>query len=392
LILPLRIALRFLKRGKWQTLLIIIGISIGVSVQIFVGILLNSLQQSLLNNFIGNSSQITIVSDTDDPLIDEYDNIVDELEEFEELTIISIANDQVGTIQIGTESNNILLRGFEFEDADKIYKISDRIYKGEEPDDDFEAIIGRDLNDDLELDKGDKLTIFGVIKIANITILVNRTFDIVGFFDLGIGNINSLWVITTLDSVQDMFNTSDTVTSIEMQVQKELLYEADTIADDIDDELDLEDDDLKIENWIDENQNLLNGLQSQSLSSYFIQSFVLISVVIGIDSVLAITVVQKQRQLGILKAMGINNRNAFLIFIFQGLFLGIFGAIGGISLGVFFLWGFTNASASDFIVINYDPIFMAISAAIIIGSSVIAALSPALKSSKLDPIDIIRGE
>jgi lipoprotein-releasing system permease protein len=189
-----------------------------------------------------------------------------------------------------------------------------------------------------------------------------------------------------------MFNTSDTVTSIEMQVQKELLYEADTIADDIDDELDLEDDDLKIENWIDENQNLLNGLQSQSLSSYFIQSFVLISVVIGIDSVLAITVVQKQRQLGILKAMGINNRNAFLIFIFQGLFLGIFGAIGGISLGVFFLWGFTNASASDFIVINYDPIFMAISAAIIIGSSVIAALSPALKSSKLDPIDIIRGE
>jgi lipoprotein-releasing system permease protein len=392
LILPLRIALKFLKRGKWQTLLIIIGISIGVSVQIFVGILLNSLQQSLLNNFIGNSSQITIVSDTDDPLIDEYDNIVDELEEFEELTIISIANDQVGTIQIGTESNNILLRGFEFEDADKIYKISDRIYKGEEPDDDFEAIIGRDLNDDLELDKGDKLTIFGVIKIANITILVNRTFDIVGFFDLGIGNINSLWVITTLDSVQDMFNTSDTVTSIEMQVQKELLYEADTIADDIDDELDLEDDDLKIENWIDENQNLLNGLQSQSLSSYFIQSFVLISVVIGIDSVLAITVVQKQRQLGILKAMGINNRNAFLIFIFQGLFLGIFGAIGGISLGVFFLWGFTNASASDFIVINYDPIFMAISAAIIIGSSVIAALSPALKSSKLDPIDIIRGE
>jgi lipoprotein-releasing system permease protein len=390
--LPLRIAMRFLRRGKWQTLLIIIGISIGVSVQIFVGILLNSLQQSLLNNFIGNSSQITITSNTDNPLIEGYSDVVDKLERFDELTAISVVNDQVGTVQVGSETSNILLRGFEFKDADKIYKISDKIYKGDEPNGVFEAIIGRDLNDNLDLKKGDKLTIFGVIKIDNTTNLVNKTFDIVGFFDLGIGSINSLWIMTTLNSVQLMFNTSDTVTSIEMQVQKDLLFEANTIAKDIDKKLDLKKKNLKIDNWIDENQNLLNGLQSQSLSSYFIQSFVLISVVIGIDSVLAITVVQKQRQLGILKAMGINNRNAFLIFIFQGLFLGIFGAIGGISLGIFFLWGFTNASASDFIVIYYDPIFMLISAAIIIGSSVIAAMSPALKSSKLDPIDIIRGE
>lgn len=145
--LPLKIALRFLRRGKWQTLLIILGISIGVSVQIFVGILLNSLQSSLLNNFIGNSSQITIVSDTDDPLFDDYEDIVEDLEEFDELTVISVANDQVGTITIGSESESVLLRGFEFDDADEIYNIAERISDGEEPDDDFEAIIGEDLND-----------------------------------------------------------------------------------------------------------------------------------------------------------------------------------------------------------------------------------------------------
>lgn len=390
--LALKIALRFLRRGKWQTVLIVLGISIGVSVQIFVGILLNSLQRSLLNNFIGNSSQITILSDTDDPLIDNYDDIVEDLKEFDELTAISVANDQIGTITIGSESESVLLRGFEFDDADEIYNIAERIYDGEAPDDNFEAIIGRDLNDELELDEGDKLPIFGFVTIGNDTIPVNRTFEIVGFFDLDIGSINSEWVITTLDSVQNMYNTGDTVTRIEMQVKEELLYEADEIADDIEDELDLEDDGLKITNWKDENQNLLNGLQSQSLSSYFIQSFVLISVVIGIDSVLAISVVQKKRQLGILKAMGINNRTASLIFIFQGLFLGIFGAIGGIGLGIFLLWGFTQASQSDFIVIYYDPIFISISAAIIIGSSIIAALGPAIKSSRLDPVDIIRGE
>ena len=388
--LPLRIALRFLRRDKIQTILIILGISIGVSVQIFTGILLNSLQSSLLNNFIGNSSQITILSDTDDPLIEGYDDIVEDLEEFDELTAISVVNDQIGTILIGAESESVQLRGFEFDDADEIYNIAERIYDGEAPDDDFEAIIGEDLNDELELEEGDKLTIFGFITIGNNTLPVNRTFEIVGFFDLGSGSINSRWVITTLDSVQDMYNTNDKVTAIEMQVKEELLYEADAIADDIDDELDLEDEDLKVTNWIDENQNLLNGLQSQSLSSYFIQSFVLISVVIGIGSVLAITVVQKQRQLGILKAMGINNRTSSLIFIFQGLILGILGAIGGISLGIMFLYGFTQASASDFIVISYDPIFISVSAMIIIGSSVLAALGPAIKSSKLDPIEVIR--
>lgn len=388
--LPLRIALRFLRRDKLQTLLIIVGISIGVSVQIFTGILLNSLQSSLLNNFIGNSSQITILSDTDDPFIEGYDDIVNDLEDFDELTAVSVVNDQIGTILIGTEAESVQLRGFKIDDADEIYNIAERIYEGEEPNDDFEAIIGADLNDELELEEGDKLTIFGFITVGNNTIPVNRTFEIVGFFDLGSGSINSRWVITTLESVQDMYNTNDTVTAIEMQVKEELLYEADAIADDIDKELDLKDDDLKITNWIDENQNLLNGLQSQSLSSYFIQSFVLISVVIGIGSVLAITVVQKQRQLGILKAMGINNRTSSLIFIFQGLILGILGAIGGISLGILFLYGFTQASASDFIVISYDPIFISISAIIIIGSSVLAALGPAIKSSKLDPIEVIR--
>ena len=388
--LPLRIALRFLRRDKIQTILIILGISIGVSVQIFTGILLNSLQSSLLNNFIGNSSQITILSDTDDPLIEGYDDIVEDLEEFDELTAISVVNDQIGTIVIGTEAESVQLRGFEFDDADEIYNIAERIYDGEAPDDDLEAIIGEDLNDELELEEGDKITIFGFITIGDNTLPVNRIFEIVGFFDLGSGSINSRWVITTLDSVQDMYNTNDTVTAIEMQVKEELLYDADEIADDIEDELDLEDEDLKVTNWIDENQNLLNGLQSQSLSSYFIQSFVLMSVVIGIGSVLAITVVQKQRQLGILKAMGINNRTSSLIFIFQGLILGILGAIGGISLGIFFLYGFTQASASNFIVINYDPVFISISAAIIIGSSVLAALGPALKSSKLDPIEVIR--
>ncbi len=389
--LPLSIALRFFRRSKSQTILIVIGISIGISVQIFVGLLLQSLQSSLLNNFVGNSSQITIESDTENPYIEGYEGIIEDLEEFDELTGIAAAADRPATIQDGLKTRNVLLRGFNIDDADPIYNIAPRIYEGEEASGDLEAIIGKELNDELDLDTDDTLTIFGIVKKGEDNMAVNRTFKIVGFFDFESEGINSQWIITTIESVQEMFNMNKTVTSIEMQVEEDLLYEADEIADDIDKELDLKDDGLKISNWIDENQQLLNGLQSQGLSSLFIQAFVLISVVIGISSVLAISVVQKQQQLGILKAMGITNRSASLIFLFQGLILGIFGAIGGIVLGIFFLWGFTQASASDFIVIQYNPIFILASAAIIIGASVLAAVSPAIKSSKLNPIEVIRG-
>ena len=155
--LPLSIALRFFRRNKAQTLLILVGISIGISVQIFVGILLNSLQSSLVNNFIGRSSQITIQSDTENPFIEGYEDIMDDLEDFDELTVTSAAADRPATVQKDTKSYNVQLRGFDIDDADKIYQISDRITDGEEPDDDFEAIIGKELNDELDLNEDDTL-------------------------------------------------------------------------------------------------------------------------------------------------------------------------------------------------------------------------------------------
>ena len=62
----LKIAVRFLKSGKGQTLLIVLGIAIGVSVQVFLGSLIGGLQKSLINTTVGNSSHITILSTTDD--------------------------------------------------------------------------------------------------------------------------------------------------------------------------------------------------------------------------------------------------------------------------------------------------------------------------------------
>jgi lipoprotein-releasing system permease protein len=151
----------------------------------------------------------------------------------------------------------------------------------------------------------------------------------------------------------------------------------------------LADNDLKTVTWIEQNQDLLTGLEGQSISSLMIQIFVIISVVLGISSVLAITVLQKSKQLGILKAMGIKDKDASKIFLFEGLLLGVFGAIIGIGLGIGLLYAF-DVFADTGIPITFDLPFLALSAGIAILASTLAALSPAIKSSKLSVIEVIR--
>ena len=156
----------------------------------------------------------------------------------------------------------------------------------------------------------------------------------------------------------------------------------------------MNDDTVSVTNWKEQNQSLLSGLQGQSISSLMIQVFVLVSVVLGIASVLAITVMQKSRQIGILKAMGINNTKASFIFLIEGVILGIFGAIVGIGLGLGLSFAFTtfavNADGTPVVALYIDYGFIAISGCIAVISCIIASLIPAVRSSKLNPIDIIR--
>ncbi|HNX46800.1 MAG TPA: FtsX-like permease family protein, partial [Anaerolineaceae bacterium] len=115
---------------------------------------------------------------------------------------------------------------------------------------------------------------------------------------------------------------------------------------------------------------------------------------LGIASVLAISVAQKSRQLGILKAMGIRDRIASLIFLLQGFILGIFGAILGVGFGLGLAVAFTkfalNPDGTPVIDLFIDPQFIAISALVALAAATLAALIPARSSSRLEPIEVIR--
>jgi lipoprotein-releasing system permease protein len=117
------------------------------------------------------------------------------------------------------------------------------------------------------------------------------------------------------------------------------------------------------------------------------------SVIIGIASVLSISVVQKSRQIGILKAMGIKDRSSSQVFMFMGLFLGIGGAVVGVGLGSMLFYGFVTAISSggdSIISTDFNIAFIIGSGIVAVLSALFASVLPALKSSKLDPIEVIR--
>ena len=380
--LPFSIALRFLKSSKGQTLLIAAGIAIGVSVQIFIGSLIQGLQKSLVDTTIGSQPQITVSNTTGDKRIGNYDEILKKITAQEDQVInLSVVADGPGLFTKEEDSYSLLIRGLQLEEADGIFKIKDNIVEGTIPKNDYEALIGIDLQKEANLAIGD-----------DIEVLTNgetKTFTLTGVFDLGVASLNKSWTITTLSTAQDFFSYGKQVTGINMQVTD--VFEADTISQSIEAILP---EGLETSNWKEQNEDLLSGLSGQSASSLLIQVFVMISVLLGIASILAITVVQKSKQIGILKAMGIKDSTSSLIFLFQGLLLGIIGAILGVALGLLLAFIFTKfavkTDGTPIVPLFIDPWFIAISATVAVLASTLAALIPARKSSKLNPIEVIR--
>ncbi len=384
--LGLQIAIRFLKSNIGQTGFIILGIAIGVSVQIFIGSLIQGLQKGLIDKTIGNSSQITISSEGEDNKILDYASIIEKVATVDDrIDKTAAALDSPAFLEFGDKSQSLLVRGFQIDQADQIYHFNDSLVEGEALQKENDILLGIDLKEEYGISIGDEI---------KITTAKQKTVQcrVAGFFDLKVASINTGWGIMSLSDTQKIFDSADSVTSIEMQLKPEQVFAADEIAAKV--KAVLENNDLKVVNWKEQNESLLSGLQGQSISSYMIQVFVMISVVLGIASILAITVLQKSRQIGILKAMGIRNSSASMIFLFEGAILGFFGAILGILFGLGLSFAFTkfalNPDGTPVVDLYISYPFIALSGMIALLASVLAAAIPAVRSSKLNPIDIIR--
>ena len=208
-----------------------------------------------------------------------------------------------------------------------------------------------------------------------------------GIFDVGNKDLNERWVFVSLRAAQTLLDLAGGVTSIELKVGE--IFAAEKVAAEISSRTG-----LTADSWMRLNQQLLVGLRSQSASSWMIQFFVVVAVALGIASVLVVSVVQKSREIGILKAMGTRTAQVERIFLVQGAILGLTGSGVGIAVGtalsLFFASLARNPDGSATFPVNLSLGLYLGASAVATLTGVLAAVAPARRAARLDPADVIR--
>ncbi len=392
------IALKFLREGGVQTLLIVIGIAVGTSVIVFITAIITGLQSNLIERTLGTQAHVKvqppqeinrIVPLPGDPLlltledrraqrlrsILNWQDVVATLDRVPGVKAVSpVAAGPAFGVR-GAAVKSVAVLGIDPVRYQRIVRVSDYIRAGAMRVGAGDALIGSKLADDLGLGVGDKLRLDAG---DNRTAVLN----VAGIFELGVSELDTRYVYLDLKQAQSLLDLPGGVTVIDLTVDD--IFAADAYAARI-----ARLTGLKAESWIETNAQLVNGLRSQSVSTVMISVFVAISVAFGIASVLAVSVVQRTREIGILRAMGSPRRQIQRVFLLQGGALGFAGSAAGAAVGYALVWFFNEFGAALFtIAIGPGLIPAAMTIATLVG--LLAAAVPARRAARLDPVVAIR--
>jgi len=392
------VALKFLRQGLIQTFLILIGIGVGISVIVFITALILGLQNNIIERTLGTQSHIrveppdeknAIVPVPEGTLalrledrraqrlrsINNWIQVRDVLDTLPDVTAVSPVISGPAFARRGEVIKSVSLVGMDPVRYERIVPVSKDIIAGEFRVGAGNAVIGKLLAEDLGLEVGSKLRLeTGDDRYAVVTVT--------GVFELGVRELDLRYVYLDLKLAQSLLDLSGGVTLIDVTVQD--LFAADVTAEHI-----ARLTGLKSESWIQSNAQLMNALTSQRISTTTISFFVAISVAFGIASVLAITVTQRTREIGIMRAMGARQEQVLRIFLVQGGLLALAGSVFGAMIGYGLVWGFNTFGPKLF----YIPLPSGlIPVALVLASvtGVLAAMVPACRASRLNPVEAIR--
>ena len=395
-------ALRFLREGRTQSLLIIVGVGVGVAVIVFMSALLSGLQTNLIKRTLSSQAHIVLLPPEEiarpqgDPAstalnlqkqaqrlrsIDQWQQLRDQLQSWPEVAAVSpVASGPAFAVR-GDANKAITLLGIEPERYNRVVPMHDRMPAGELRVGSGEVVIGIELAKDLGAGVGDKLRLTTARGAS-------ETLSITGLFDLGNKGVNARNVYVSLRTAQTLLDLVGGVSSIEIALHD--LDLAERLAMKIAAETG-----LTADSWIKSNAQFVTALTSQRVSSNVIRFFISLSVAFGIASVLVVSVIQRSKEIGILRAMGATQAQMLRIFLLQGGIVGFFGSLLGSALAwsFLFLWQLLarNPDGTPLFVIGVEPGLVAIAAggATLVG--ILAALMPARRAARLDPVVAIRG-
>ena len=403
----LRVALRFLREGRMQTLLIIVGVAAGVAVIAYVSALINGLQSNTLAKTLGAQAHISLRAPDDLvtpaalPVVGaavltetqpraqrlrsvaNWQALVPLLERLPDVAGVSPMVSGSGLALRGEASQAIALMGVDLDRYDRVVGLRSKVVSGSARLAPGEAIVGRELAQDLGVRVGDRLT----VQTSGAGGSVSDAVRVTALVDLGVKDLNRRTVIVPLRAAQSLLALPGGATQLDLTLKD--VWVAQTLARELQSQFP-----YKIESWQESNAQLVSALNAQSISTSIIRGVVLAVVVLGIASVLVVSVVQKGREIGILRAMGATRGQVLRVFLVQGAVVGALGSVLGLLLAVALIWVFTHfVRGSDGLPLFSIalPLPMALQIALIASvCGVLAAVAPARRAAALDPAQAIR--
>lgn len=408
------LALRNLRFGFRQSLLSMGVVAVGVTLVVFLNALIGGLQRRLVGSVTGAIPHVTVrpakrrpisMAQTPAARPDELyssraiarESRKRKIEDWAEwVPRIQTSLSGISAVSPVVEGQAILSRGERKlavsvlgvlpERHNQVVDIQGKLVKGR-----FfglnagELALGYKLAEELAVMPGDKLRLLGSEG-------TDGTYTVAGIFDSGFQALDNTTVFLPLRDAQSLFGLGQAVSSIGIKLDQ--VFDADLTARRLSHLVPYE-----TSSWMQDNQTLLSGLRAQSQSSALILTFTIVGVGFGIASILVMSVLGKQREIGILKAIGASRVQVVSVFALEGSILAFLGSLAGAAQGTALCLMLgqirTVASATGRMVETFP---MDLSPSLVLGAvclatlvGLMASLYPAWRAARIDPIRVIRG-
>lgn len=401
------VALRYLKSKKKHkgisvnTLISIGGVAVGVMALLVVLSVMSGFHEDLQKKILGVNAHMVIMNYRG--TLPAYQQVTEQLKG--ETEILSAAPFVMGQVMVsyGKKAHGVFLRGVDPEKEKKTTEIGRFMREGN-----IEGlaaggkvpgiIIGRELAGSIGAFRGDTISILSPIgKIGPLGMLPKiRQFRVVGIFEVGMFEYDSNLVLTDLKAAQEFFDMKDEVTGIQLKLAD--IYNASEVRERIQNKLGFP---LYAKDWMQMNRNLFSALKLEKFAMFVILVLIILVASFNIVSTLIMNVIEKKREIAILKAMGATDRGVMTIFMLQGMLIGLVGTVIGVSGGYLLCYVLNSYEIiklpADVYYLSHLPVktklidFITVSLSAVI-ISFLATLYPAWQAARMNPVEPLRYE
>jgi lipoprotein-releasing system permease protein len=401
------IALRYLKSKKRHkgisvnTLISIGGVAVGVMALLVVLSVMSGFHEDLQKKILGMNAHIIILDYKG--AMRGHQDVVKKLSG--EKDILASAPFVLGQVMVssGKKAHGVYLKGIEPEKEAKTTEVMKFIREGNPSDLSIRnnvpgIILGRELAGSLGVFIGDTINIlspFGEVGPMGVLPRI-KPFRVAAIFEVGMFEYDSNLVITDIKAAQDFLGMKEDITGIELKLRD--IYKASIVREKVQNTLEFS---YYARDWMQMNRNLFSALKLEKFAMFVILVLIILVASFNIVSTLIMNVIEKSREIAILKAIGATERGIMGIFMLQGLIIGSVGTIIGISGGYLITLLLDNYQIiklpADVYYLSHLPVKMKISDFLTVSVSAIvisflATIYPARQAAKLNPVETLRYE